>query len=658
LSQPKELIMLQLRQRQIHLDFHTGPAIPDVGADFNAREFARTMKRAHVDSVTVFAKCHHGHLYYNTQRPERHPGLRKNLDLLRGQVDALHAEGIRAPIYISVQCDEYAANTHPEWVARNADSSQVKWGKNVFDPAWQILDMSSPYQNFLYEQSEEILRKFKPVDGVFFDMCWDQPSTTKWAIAGMRRAGLNPESEADRATYARQVSLAYMKRFYALSKKYAPQATVYFNSRPLSALPEDVVALTHVEIEALATGGWGYLYFPKHVRYARNFNRPYMGMTARFHKSWGDFAGLKPAAALQYEVSQMLAHGAECSVGDQLHPRGRLDKPAYELIGNVYGYAEACEPWTRNVKAVTQIGVFRAGGQAYHDTPGGPNDGVTRMFTHLKLQFDVVNAGSDLQAYELLVLPDEVDITPALGQRLHAYLKKGGKLLVSGLLPTTLPEMGVKVVGESPFTTTYIRFGKEISQDVPATAHVMYERGVRVRPLRGTQVLAKVVEPYFERTWDHFCSHFQTPNLPQASRYPAAVRKGNVITIPYPIFKAFGTHANLPYRQLVKNCIDLLLPSKLVEVTGPSTLEVTVMRQAKRTIVHLLQFVADRRTQNLDIVEDIIPLYNIPLKLQLPTKPKHAYLAPSLEKISFDYANGTLETIVPQLEGHGMIVFE
>ena len=149
---------MKLRQRQIHLDFHTGPAIADVGADFDAKAFARTMKRAHVNSVTVFAKCHHGHLYYNTNRAERHPGLPKNLDLLRGQVDALHAEGIRAPIYISVQCDEYAANTHPDWVRVNPNTGQVKWGDSVFKPGWQILDMSSPYQDFLAEQTPEIGR--------------------------------------------------------------------------------------------------------------------------------------------------------------------------------------------------------------------------------------------------------------------------------------------------------------------------------------------------------------------------------------------------------------------------------------------------------------------------------------------------------------------
>ena len=98
-----------LRFRQIHLDFHTGPFIPGIGTEFDARDFARQMKKAHVDSVTVFAKCHHGHLYYDTKRPERHPGLKRRNNILEEQVEALHREGIRAPIYISVMCDEYAA---------------------------------------------------------------------------------------------------------------------------------------------------------------------------------------------------------------------------------------------------------------------------------------------------------------------------------------------------------------------------------------------------------------------------------------------------------------------------------------------------------------------------------------------------------------------
>src|SRR5581483_8053912 len=222
--------------------------------------------KARVNSVTVFAKCHHGHLYYNTRRPERHPGLKPGLDLLAQQVEALHREGIRAPIYLSVLCDEYAANTHPEWIARNPDSSQVKRNGTVFNAGWQILDMASPYQEFLAEQTREVLKLFKPVDGIFFDMCWDQPSASPWAIRGMRTRNIDPEIESNRAAYAHEVAVQFMSRFSRMVKGANKNATVYFNSRPLSNLAEEIDYLTQTEIEALPSGGWGYMYFPKNVR--------------------------------------------------------------------------------------------------------------------------------------------------------------------------------------------------------------------------------------------------------------------------------------------------------------------------------------------------------------------------------------------------------
>lgn len=663
------MAMIDLPQRQIHLDFHTSPLIPDVGKDFDPKTFAKTMKKAHVNSVTVFAKCHHGHLYYPTKHPARHPTLKPGLDLVGKQVDALHKEGIRAPIYISVLWDEFAANNHPEWVAVRPDGT--RFGSTPLEPGWQTMDMASPYQDYLYEQTEEILKRYTPVDGIFFDICFNIPSVSKWAVAEMDKAGLDPEKAGDRDAYAEQLSQQYMSRFNRLVKKHCKQATVYFNSRPHSGLRTDGAHMTHIEIEALATGGWGYIFFPKNVRHARIFGKSYMGMTARFHRSWADFGGLKPEAALLYECCQMIAHGAACSVGDQLHPRGTLDKATYQMVESVYGHVEACEPYTDKAKAVTEIGVYHAmprSGAAgewtnMSDTPGGPNDGVTRMLMHLKHQFDVLDHEASIDKYRLLILPDTIEVDPALAKKLNAFVKKGGSLLLSGIsgldesLKPILPEMGVTVEGESPFKTTYLRFGPKIRKGVPPTDHVMYERGLRMKPKRGAEALAKVVEPYFDRSWRHFSSHNQTPAKPNASAYAAAIRSGRVITIPYPIFQAYGTHANLPYRMLVEKCLDLLLPDPLVLVDGPSTLEVTLNKQGKRHIAHLLQFVPDRR-QTLDIVEDVIPLHDVTLSVKLQKKPKRVYTAPEQEKLPFTYAEGRVMVTVPRVNGHQMVVFE
>lgn len=83
------------RYRQIHLDFHTAPQIPDVGADFNADEFIQTLLDAKVNWITLFGKCHHGMSYYPTQAGIMHPSLK--FDLLGEQIEVCKSMGSPPP---------------------------------------------------------------------------------------------------------------------------------------------------------------------------------------------------------------------------------------------------------------------------------------------------------------------------------------------------------------------------------------------------------------------------------------------------------------------------------------------------------------------------------------------------------------------------------
>jgi hypothetical protein len=657
--------------RQIHLDFHTGPQIPDVGANFDPKQFAQTMKDAQVNSVTLFAKCHHGHLYYNTKRPERHPGLKKGLDLVRQQVEALHRVGIRAPIYLSVLCDEYAATTHPEWIARESDSSLVKRSdpnNKAFTAGWQIMDMTSPYQEFLVEQTAEVLKLFQPADGIFFDMCWDQPSTNPYFLNAMRKEGLNPECAESRERFATVVAKRYMKRLYRQVKASSPDATVFFNCRPLFQLASDIEFMTQAEIEALPTGGWGYMYFPINMRFARTVSpKPVLGMTARFHKSWADFGGMKPHAALAYETASMIAHGAACSIGDQLHPRGVLDKAVYELIGHAYSHVAECEPWLVKAKPVTQIGLFQkpTGVTSTTQSTSQTDEGAVRMLTQLRHQFDVVQTGCDLSKYDLLIVPDGLALDAALAKELRTYIQAKGRVLFTGSsgLGTNgtgsfLRELGLTTSGESPYQATYMRFLGKYSNAAAPTDHIIYDRTVRVTAQRGTQVIAGVVEPYFDRTWDHFCSHNQTPG-DKLSPYALGSVHGRVGHIAFNVFEAYAKHGNLPYRNLVKTVLDALLDTQLITVSGPSYLEATVTQQKqdrKQTlIVHLLGYQSERRAPRIDIIEDVVPLYDLDVVLQTPTQPKAVTVVPAGEPLAFTWKNGALAFTLPELKGHGMI---
>ena len=94
-----------------------------VGDQFHAGEFLDTLEAAKVNSIAIFAKCHHGYSYFDTKVGTRHPGL--GYDLF-GQMVAESAKR-KMPVlaYFSLNVDEVFADAHPEYVAQFRDGKPV-----------------------------------------------------------------------------------------------------------------------------------------------------------------------------------------------------------------------------------------------------------------------------------------------------------------------------------------------------------------------------------------------------------------------------------------------------------------------------------------------------------------------------------------------------
>ena len=288
--------------------------------------------------------------------------------------------------------------------------------------------MSSPYQDYLAELVEEVLRRYAPVDGLFLDMCWDQPSISPWALAGMAKRRLDPRSAADRDRYAREVALAYMKRFAGMVEAAVhgglDHLGIWFNSRPKTNLHVEKRFLRHIEIEALPTGGWGYAYFPYVARFVRPLGLPTLSHTGRFFKSWGDNAGLKPHAALKYECCQILSQGMALGVGDLLHPRGAPDPAVYDLIGGVYRYIERCQEVAAGGRLQSEIAVVVD--PELGDRPGPAGLGTTRALQQLRLQFDILPPAARLDGYPVVVVLSNTPVDDAFRAALREYVAGGG----------------------------------------------------------------------------------------------------------------------------------------------------------------------------------------------------------------------------------------
>ncbi|HNT33843.1 MAG TPA: beta-galactosidase, partial [bacterium] len=328
-----------LRFRQIHMDFHTSPDIDGIGDDFDPKDFAETLERARVDSVTCFARCHHGYMYYNTRKfpGRRHPHLKRNL--LEQQIEACHKRDIRVPIYITVQWDHFTAQEHPEWLVLNEAGAPK--GTPIFEAGfYRTLCVNSPYLDFLKSHVQEVLEVL-PVDGLFFDIVGPQDCSCRYCRDKMIAQGLAPTDASLRKRFGLDTINTFKLEMTKFVRQFNGDCTIFYNAGHIAPRHRGVVgAYTHFELESLPSGGWGYSHFPITMGFARNLGLDCLGMTGKFHTSWGDFHSFKNQEALEFECFRMLALNAKCSVGDQLHPSGKICQATYDLIGSVYGEVE------------------------------------------------------------------------------------------------------------------------------------------------------------------------------------------------------------------------------------------------------------------------------------------------------------------------------
>ncbi|MFL5758585.1 MAG: beta-galactosidase trimerization domain-containing protein [Thermomicrobiales bacterium] len=662
-------------QRWVHLDFHTNGEIRDVGKDFDKTQFAATVKAAHIDAMTVFSRCHHGYSYHPTNVGTMHPGL--DFDLLGAQIEALHSIGVRAPIYITVGWDELAADQHPEWLQIDNEDRICHVRPHDLS-SWRFLDLASPYVDYVYALTEEVLDRYDPVDGIFFDIILQQTDANGsiWRKKRMHEEGIDPENLHETREWATGIEREFLRKASEVVRSRNPEATVFFNSRlrpdqePDAGSRPELSSYSHIEIESLATGGWGYNHFPLFAGYFQNLGLPLLGQTGIFHTAWGDFGSIKPAAALDYECARALAAGAACGIGDHLHPRGTLDKAIYERIGSAYGRVESLEPWCIGAAPVAEIGIILAEtGPRGAMTGREIDEGALRMMLELHHPFQFLDFAADLTPYKAIIAPDTIPFNQVFAAKVQGYLEGGGALLLthrSGLTPDGdrfAPEiadlLGIEYAGKAPHTPDYLVAESTLGSPFTDYHQVLYDRGSTVR-LNGAEPLAWMGVPAFTRSPEHFYGHRQAP-FDNVTDHPAVTQLDKVIYCHSPLFGAYHQHAVPAYRKLVGVLLDRLAPDRMVETPSlPTTAEVTLLRQSKldgRTILHLIHAVPQRRGEVIDIVEDELPLTAIRAGVRLNQAVSKVALAPSGEELAHETRDGVMWVSIPRVEGHAVVVF-
>ena len=664
--------MHSLRFRQVHLDFHTSPDISGIGEKFDKREWQERLREAHVDSITCFSVCHHGWNYHETRVGKMHPHLR--FDLLRAQYEACREIDINVPIYISAGLNYRLSVEHPEW---NEYSPEGK-GPGPLNAGFIKLCFNSPYLDWLCRQVEEVVRLYPECNGIFLDIIRQGQCCCRHCMEGMAAAGLDPEKEEDRLEFANRTLIRYYEKTTAAARKYNPEMPVFHNSGHVSVGKSDILKkfFSHLELESLPTGGWGYDHYPLSAAYARSLGMDFLGMTGKFHTTWGEFGGFKHPNALRYECAAMLANNSKCSIGDQLHPNGRLDRSTYRLIGTAYAEVERKEEWCRNARSRANLALLSAASRT--GARREPADiGAGRILLEGHIPFDLVDLEMDWSRYRFLLIPDSLRLKPEEAAKVEAFRRAGGKLILSGAAGMLEGEerFGIDVpfddFGESEFSPDYLKPEPEFAPDYLDSPFVMYLPARRIRRRSGRS-LGKIFDPYFNRNYRHFCSHRHTPNRPEPSGYDAGVCDETVLYFAHPVFSIYRGYGAVPLKEFILKAIRSFLGGELpVEVSLPSTGRVTLMEQPerKREIVHLLFANTVNRGGGeipravgaaedgwaIEVIEELLPLYDVEVRVRPGIPVRRVRLVPENVDLPFREVADSIAFTVPKLVCHQMV---
>lgn len=665
--------MEEVKFRQVHLDFHTTSAIDNIGKDFSEENFISCLKKGHVNSITLFAKCHHGWSYYPSKVNPMHPNLK--FDLLGKQLSACKKAGVSAPIYISVGFDDKYFFAHPEHALCKVDKKPVveigykdgvPFAKEEYF-GFHRLCLNTPYLDEVVKQTEEVMRLFNP-EGLFFDIVGEEVCYCDECKKTVRELGLDESKKESFEIVARLTYKKYCNAVNSVARKYNKDVKLFHNAGHIKCGDRESANFdTHFELESLPTGGWGYDHFPKSAKYAHELGKEYLGMTGKFHKSWGEFGGFKHPNALRYETALSLAFGAKCSVGDQMHPFGFLDDATYELIGTAYKEVEEVEEYVLGAKQISEIAVLFGEcfsqnrenfGECLADT------GAVRILLEGKYLFSVIDNKSNFDGYKLIILPDEIDLRNEneVIEKLKSFVNNGGKILATGKTGDTVLshfDLGSSFISKSDYNPNYY-YPNYKALNLSKANYVIYQKAFIVKENDNATILGNIKPPMFNRDRYRYCSHLHTP-FGEDNITPAITLGKDGGYIAFDMFNEYAVAGSFIAKETVLKTIEKLLNGeKIIKVDLPSYAVVTLTSQEEknRLVMHALSVCPIKRGNGVEVIEDIVPLYNKTFSIKTNKEIKKVKLVPENKEIDFTFDGKKVTFTLKEINLKQVVVLE
>jgi hypothetical protein len=622
---------LQERFLKIHMELNV-PNRRDriVGERFDASAFQEAIRASHVQVVTIFAKDAYGNSFFHTQHGYFDPGLK--FDLVKAQVEALHALGIKVLTHYSVGDDSHIDLFHPDWICQDNE------GKPIGAVLSNQTCLNSPYrEEMLLPQLEELARL--GLDGLWLDI-WGPPPECFCQYCRRKF----------RERYGTELTPLDSHRFQFWWESWE-EALADVNRRVRAINPDIAITWNGANLRDQARRGLvnfftseshvnrrtGYEDHQIQARYLRPLGVPFDIQNMTNVERWDD-STLKHAVQLEVEFSQAVAQGGRISAGTQLYPWGEYELAGAKVLGQAYQFIEDRLPYVRGARTAAYAAVLTPDGRPGEGFAKITSDqgliGTLSALTQQHVQFDILegaNGGYELLAnYQLAIIPQpEATFQERAGRMaLEQFLKGGGKLLLisNGKAPSRdfLHALGLQVQSQQRKAVRGQLRGRGQESGFPFQGDLV--------TLEGPGVTSVVSLQSGGEEW-----------------LAVSLLSKQIGYIAWPLGRDFYETGYPEWRGFLGEALSSLRLDVPYEVQGPANLDVNLMERQGEYLLHIVNASIQKGLPGLmPQVWDVAPVYDIQVTVRCP-RPSDVSLEPGGQKLAFSYDGVKVHFRVPEV---------
>lgn len=639
----------------LHYDLHANAGDTELGRELTHEHLRERLQRVKPDWVQCDCKGHAGYTSWPTRIGSTSPGVVK--DGLRIHRDVTRELGIKLGMHYSGVWDSRAIELHPEWARIDAQGQADK-------------DSTCPLSAYTDElqipQMLELIDSYD-VDGFWVDgenwasrPCWCERCTAEYG----RRTGTTaiPQRAGDDGwdawlAFHRDLFVAHVTKYADAVHRRKPECMVCSNWMYTVRQPDAVTAPVDY-ISGDYDHAWGPNRAAIEARVIDGRGMSWDLMAWGFTKTgtmqdnppWT----MKPLPHLQQEVAEVVALGGAIMVYNQPQRTGWLTGWHQDLLGEVAAFCRARQDTCWKSTTVPEAAVLHHHAHFYaHNDPlfnygqsARPVEGALHALLETQRSTDILTedgALARMQAYKLVIVPEQTRLSAALVAALQAYAAAGGHVIMSGAhLARDYPGLvGATPRGEPVADGVYL--------PVDGRAVSVSPGWQPVTPAEGTEVwttLLRGQEP-------------EKDTSDEASVTRRGVGDGTIVGIHGPIFGDYGIGHYPDVRRFIAGLIDRLGVRWTATVEAPPRLELILRQKDGRLLVNLVnRGAAETLSPQRVIVEDLLPVENVVIHIHRDAQPVAVSVVPDGTAMNWSFADGMLEVRLPRVEIHTVVVIE